>query len=232
MSLFVDGRKKVFNTLKETIHPNDKTIWFHCASLGEYEQGVPIMEKTKELFPDHKLIVTFFSPSGFEVKKNTTLANIVLYLPIDTVSNAKKFIELAHPSLAIFIKYEFWFNYIQTLYKQKIPIYFISVILRKEQYFFKIYGRWFAKQLQKVDHFFVQDTNTSDLLKSININDVTVRTRLLSLFCGFSIARHHQFQTFSIQTCPLSQPLIAAILLHQCIQLGPLRLDRYYEKFL
>ena len=91
MSLFVDGRKTVFDTLKENIHPDDKTIWFHCASLGEYEQGVPIMEKTKELFPNHKIIVTFFSSSGFEVKKNTTLANIVLYLPIDTVSNAKKF---------------------------------------------------------------------------------------------------------------------------------------------
>ena len=174
MSLFVYGRKTVFDTLKENIHPDDKTIWFHCASLGEYEQGVPIMEKTKELFPNYKIIVTFFSPSGFEVKKNTTLANIVLYLPIDTVSNAKKFIELAHPSLAIFIKYEFWPNYLVQLKEKNIPAFLVSGLFRKNQLFFKPYGGFMRKILNSFDHFFVQDDTSKELLKSINIKNITV----------------------------------------------------------
>ena len=174
MSLFVHGRKTVFDTLKESINPDDKTIWFHCASLGEYEQGVPIMEKTKELFPDYKLIVTFFSPSGFEVKKNSTLANTIVYLPIDTVSNAKKFIELAHPSLAIFIKYEFWPNYLFQLKEKNIPTLLVSGLFRKDQMFFKPYGGFMRKTLNSFDHFFVQDKISKDLLKSINIKDITV----------------------------------------------------------
>ena len=174
MSLFVYGRKTVFNTLKESIHPDDKTIWFHCASLGEYEQGVPIMEKTKELFPDYKLIVTFFSPSGFEVKKNSTLANTIIYLPIDTVSNAKKFIELAHPSLAIFIKYEFWPNYLFQLKEKKILTFLVSGLFRKDQIFFKPYGGFMRKVLNSFDHFFVQDETSKKLLNNINIKETTV----------------------------------------------------------
>jgi 3-deoxy-D-manno-octulosonic-acid transferase len=174
MSLFVYGRKTVFNTLKESIHPDDKTIWFHCASLGEYEQGVPIMEKTKELFPDYKLIVTFFSPSGFEVKKNSTLANTIIYLPIDTVSNAKKFIELAHPSLAIFIKYEFWPNYLFQLKEKKILTILVSGLFRKDQIFFKPYGGVMRKVLNSFDHFFVQDETSKKLLNNINIKETTV----------------------------------------------------------
>ena len=174
MSLFVHGRKMVFDTLKESINPDDKTIWFHCASLGEYEQGVPIMEKTKELFPDYKLIVTFFSPSGFEVKKNSTLANTIVYLPIDTVSNAKKFIELAHPSLAIFIKYEFWPNYLFQLKEKNIPTLLVSGLFRKDQIFFKPYGGFMRKALNSFDHFFVQDKTSKELLKGINIKDITV----------------------------------------------------------
>ena len=174
MSLFVYGRKTVFNTLKETIRPDDKTIWFHCASLGEYEQGVPIMEKTKELFPNYKIIVTFFSPSGFEVKKNSTLANTIVYLPIDTVSNAKKFIELAHPSLAIFIKYEFWPNYLFQLKEKNIPTLLVSGLFRKDQMFCKPYGGFMRKTLNSFDHFFVQDNTSKDLLKSINIKEITV----------------------------------------------------------
>jgi 3-deoxy-D-manno-octulosonic-acid transferase len=174
MSLFVHGRKMVFDTLKKSINPEDKTIWFHCASLGEYEQGVPIMEKTKELFPDYKLIVTFFSPSGFEVKKNSTLANTIVYLPIDTVSNAKKFIELAHPSLAIFIKYEFWPNYLFQLKEKNIPTLLVSGLFRKDQIFFKPYGGFMRKALNSFDHFFVQDKTSKELLKGINIKDITV----------------------------------------------------------
>lgn len=174
MSLFVYGRKTVFNTLKETILPDDKTIWFHCASLGEYEQGVPIMEKIKELFPNYKIIVTFFSPSGFEVKKNSTLANTIIYLPIDTVSNAKIFIELAHPSLAIFIKYEFWPNYLFQLKEKNIPTLLVSGLFRKDQLFFKPYGGFMRKVLNSFDHFFVQDETSKELLNNINIKETTV----------------------------------------------------------
>ena len=174
MSLFVYGRKTVFNTLKETILPDDKTIWFHCASLGEYEQGVPIMEKIKELFPNYKIIVTFFSPSGFEVKKNSTLANTIIYLPIDTVSNAKIFIELAHPSLAIFIKYEFWPNYLFQLKEKNIPTLLVSGLFRKDQLFFKPYGGFMRKVLNSFDHFFVQDETSKVLLNNINIKETTV----------------------------------------------------------
>ena len=174
MSLFVYGRKTVFNTLKETIRPDDKTIWFHCASLGEYEQGVPIMEKIKELFPNYKIIVTFFSPSGFEIKKNSTLANTIIYLPIDTVSNAKIFIELAHPSLAIFIKYEFWPNYLFQLKEKNIPTLLVSGLFRKDQLFFKPYGGFMRKVLNSFDHFFVQDETSKVLLNNINIKETTV----------------------------------------------------------
>ena len=174
MSLFVYGRKTVFNTLKETIRPDDKTIWFHCASLGEYEQGVPIMEKIKELFPNYKIIVTFFSPSGFEVKKNSTLANTIIYLPIDTISNAKIFIELAHPSLAIFIKYEFWPNYLFQLKEKNIPTLLVSGLFRKDQLFFKPYGGFMRKVLNSFDHFFVQDETSKVLLNNINIKETTV----------------------------------------------------------
>ena len=168
------------NIAKKTIEllrhrgPDDQTIWFHCASLGEYEQGVPIMEKTKELFPDYKLIVTFFSPSGFEVKKNSTLANTIIYLPIDTVSNAKKFIELAHPSLAIFIKYEFWPNYLFQLKEKKILTFLVSGLFRKDQIFFKPYGGFMRKVLNSFDHFFVQDETSKKLLNNINIKETTV----------------------------------------------------------
>ena len=174
MSLFANGRKSVFKTLKESINPEDKTIWFHCASLGEYEQGVPIMEKTKELFPDYKLIVTFFSPSGYEVKKNSTLADIIVYLPIDTVANAKKFLELAHPSLAVFIKYEFWPNYLFQLKENNIPTLLVSGLFRKDQLFFKPYGGFMRKALKSFDHFFVQDKISEELLNSISIKEITV----------------------------------------------------------
>ena len=174
MSLFVNGRKTVFKTLSKTIKPESKTIWFHCASLGEYEQGVPIMEKSKELFQDHQLIVTFFSPSGFEVKKNSTLADVVVYLPIDTEKNAKTFLELVHPSLAIFIKYEFWPNFLFQLKENKIPTLLVSGLFRKDQLFFKPYGGFMRKALNSFDHFFVQDKISENLLKSINLSEITI----------------------------------------------------------
>ena len=174
MKLFVKGRKSVFKTLKSQIKPEDKTIWFHCASLGEYEQGVPIMEATKKMFPDHKLLVSFFSPSGFEVKKDSSIGDITVYLPFDTQGNAKKFIKLIHPSLAVFVKYEFWPNYLIQLKKNNIPTLLVSGLFRQNQVFFKSYGSFMRSALQNIDHFFVQDEASKKLLESIKIENVSI----------------------------------------------------------
>ncbi|MBK5213561.1 MAG: 3-deoxy-D-manno-octulosonic acid transferase [Flavobacteriaceae bacterium] len=174
MKLFVNGRKDVFEILQQKISASDKTIWFHCASLGEFEQGVPIMEAMKKLKPDHKIVVSFFSPSGFEIKKNTPLADVVVYLPMDTVSNAKKFIAAIHPSLAFFVKYEFWPNYLFELERKNIPTLLVSCIFRENQIFFKSYGGFMRKALAAFEHFFVQDENSEALLKSIGFNTITV----------------------------------------------------------
>ena len=174
MGLFVKGRKSVVNTLKSTLKKGDKTIWFHCASLGEYEQGVPIIKKTKEEFPDHKIIVSFFSPSGFEVKKNDKLADCTVYLPLDTPKNAKNFIDLLQPSVAIFIKYEFWPNYLFELKKKSIPTILVSGLFRKDQVFFKFYGGFMRRTLNSFSHFFVQDQLSKSLLKQLKISQVTV----------------------------------------------------------
>ena len=167
MSLFVKGRKSVIDTIKSTLKKGDKTIWFHCASLGEYEQGVPIIKKTKEEFPDHKIIVSFFSPSGFEVKKNDKLADCTVYLPLDTPKNAKNFIDLLQPSVAIFIKYEFWPNYLFELKKKSIPTILVSGLFRKDQVFFKFYGGFMRRTLNSFSHFFVQDQLSKNLLRAI-----------------------------------------------------------------
>lgn len=174
MNLFVEGRKTVFEILQQKISPSDKTIWFHCASLGEFEQGVPIMEAVKKLKPDHKIVISFFSPSGFEIKKNTSLADAVVYLPMDTPSNARKFISAIHPSLAFFVKYEFWPNYLFALQKNNIPTLLVSGVFRKNQLFFKPYGGFMRKALSKFEHFFLQEENSAKLLKGIGFENVTV----------------------------------------------------------
>ena len=174
MGLFVKGRKSVVNTLKSTLKKGDKTIWFHCASLGEYEQGVPIIKKTKEEFPDHKIIVSFFSPSGFEVKKNDKLADCTVYLPLDTPKNAKNLIDLLQPSVAIFIKYEFWPNYLFELKKKSIPTILVSGLFRKDQVFFKFYGGFMRRTLNSFSHFFVQDQLSKNLLEQLKISQVSV----------------------------------------------------------
>ena len=174
MDLFVKGRKSVINTLKNTLKKGDKTVWFHCASLGEYEQGVPVIKKTKEEFPDYKIIVSFFSPSGFEVKKNNTLADCTVYLPLDTPKNAKNFIDLLQPSVAIFIKYEFWPNYLFELKKKSIPTILVSGLFRKDQVFFKFYGGFMRRTLNSFSHFFVQDQLSKNLLEQLKISQVSV----------------------------------------------------------
>ena len=174
MKLFVDGRKLVFQTLADKIQSSDKTIWFHAASLGEYEQGLPVIEAIKHQFPNHKIVVTFFSPSGYEVRKNNTVANVTVYLPLDTISNAKQFIELVHPEMAFFIKYEYWPNYLNELKKQQIKTYLISGILREKQAFFKWYGGFYRNALKTFDYFFVQNESSKKLLQSIGFNNVKV----------------------------------------------------------
>ena len=174
IKLFVEGRKNVFSTLKSQIAPTDKCIWFHAASLGEFEQGLPVMEKIRTKFPNHKMVLTFFSPSGYEVRKNTKAADIVIYLPLDTPSNAKKLIAIVNPELAFFIKYEYWPNYLNELKKKNIPTYLISGIFRKNQLFFKWYGGFYRKALDAFHHFFVQNSSSKELLLQLNKTNVTV----------------------------------------------------------
>ena len=174
MKLFVAGRKTVFSTLASKIKSDDKTIWFHAASLGEYEQGLPVIEVIKLKFPSHKIVVTFFSPSGYEVRKNNTVADVTVYLPLDTSSNAKQFIQLVHPEMVFFIKYEYWPNYLNELRKHQIKTYLISGILRENQAFFKWYGGFYRNALKTFDYFFVQNENSKKLLQSIGFNNVKV----------------------------------------------------------
>jgi len=163
------GRKGLLKKIRKDISKEDKLIWFHCASLGEFEQGRPVIEAVKSTFSDHKILLTFFSPSGFEVRKNYAGADFIYYLPLDTAVNAKKFINRTKPRMVFFIKYEFWFNYINELNKNKIPLFIVSAIFRKSQYFFKPGAGWIRKQLQKVTYFFVQNQDSLELLYKANV---------------------------------------------------------------
>lgn len=174
IKLFVDGRKTVFSTLQSKLQKGDKTIWFHAASLGEYEQGLPVIEKIKEKFPNHKIVVSFFSPSGYEVRKNNTVADATVYLPLDTKSNAKRFIQTIHPEKVFFIKYEYWPNYLNELKQRGIDTYLISGIFRENQSFFKWYGGFYRNALQTFKYFFVQNDASKALLQSIGYNNVMV----------------------------------------------------------
>jgi 3-deoxy-D-manno-octulosonic-acid transferase len=174
IKLFVEGRKVVFTTLEQKIKPTDKTIWFHAASLGEYEQGLPVIEKIKEHFPFHKIVVTFFSPSGYEVRKNNTVADVTVYLPLDTQKNAQQFIKFLHPDLVFFIKYEFWPNYLAELKKRNTKTYLISGILRENQLFFKWYGGFYRDALNAFTYFFVQNETSKKLLQQIGKTNVSV----------------------------------------------------------
>lgn len=171
MKLFIDGRKQSFAVLENQIDNNQEYIWFHVASLGEYEQGLPVMEEIKAKYPEYKLLLTFFSPSGFEIRKNNKIADITIYLPLDTKQNVKRFLNIVQPKMVFFIKYEFWPNYLNELKNRNIPTYLISGIFRQNQLFFKWYGGFYRKALQSFDHFFVQNDASAHLLKSINFNN-------------------------------------------------------------
>ncbi len=172
--LWVNGRKDIFDKIKATIKPNEEIYWFHCASLGEYEQGKPLIEKLKTDNNSLKILVTFFSPSGYEYRKNEVLIDYCFYLPIDTKKNAQTFIELIKPKKAFFIKYEFWFFYLQELHQQKIPTYLISGVFRENQLFFKWYGCTHKKMLTFFSFFFVQNEKSKQLLNSLKYTNVLV----------------------------------------------------------
>lgn len=174
IKLFVEGRKTVFTALEENIKPGNKTIWFHAASLGEYEQGLPVMEKVRAKHPGHKIVLTFFSPSGYEVRKNATTADVIVYLPMDTLANAKKFLAIVKPEKVFFIKYEFWPNYLNELKKTDAKVYLVSGFFRKDQVFFKWYGGFYRNALKTFRHFFVQYESSKALLQSIGYNNVTI----------------------------------------------------------
>ena len=174
IKLFVDGRKAVLLTLAQNIKATDKTIWFHAASPGEYEQGLPVIEKVKDKYPTHKIIISFFSPSGYEVRKNNQVADLTVYLPLDTQSNAQEFIRLAHPDMAFFIKYEFWPNYLNELKDKQIPTYLISGIFRENQLFFKWYGQFYKKALDAFTYFFVQNEKSKKLLQQLGKSNVAI----------------------------------------------------------
>ncbi|MFN4235110.1 MAG: 3-deoxy-D-manno-octulosonic acid transferase [Bacteroidia bacterium] len=173
--LWTEGRKNIFNQLENTFK-NEKgsVIWFHCASLGEFEQGRPIIEKIKANHSQYKILITFFSPSGYEIRKNYSGADYVFYLPIDTALNAKKFIEIIQPKMAFFIKYEFWYHYLHTLKNKKIPTYLISALFRKNQIFFKPYGSLYRNILKCYDYIFVQDDDSMELLMELGLKNICV----------------------------------------------------------
>ena len=170
----VEGQRETADILRKGIAPDDRVVWFHAASLGEFEQGRPIMERLRKQHPEYKILLSFFSPSGYEVRKNYEGADVICYLPFDTPHNAKKFIELAHPEIAIFIKYEFWGNYLTQLHQSGVKTYSVSSIFRPGQRFFKKWNPYSKVVLHQFDHFFVQNETSKQLLASIDIHCVTV----------------------------------------------------------
>ena len=168
------GEREAFRILKEKVDPDAKYVWFHAASLGEFEQGRPLMEQLRKEHPEYKILLTFFSPSGYEVRKNYEGADIITYLPLDTITNARRFLRLVRPVMAFFIKYEFWYNYLHILKYRNVPVYSVSSIFRPDQVFFKWYGRQYGRVLNCFTYFFVQNEISKDLLGRIGIHQVSI----------------------------------------------------------
>jgi 3-deoxy-D-manno-octulosonic-acid transferase len=169
----IKGQHETFDKLRREIDPTQQYVWVHAASLGEFEQGRPLIERIHAEHPHLKILLTFFSPSGYEVRKNYEGADVICYLPFDTPLNARRFVRLANVKMAFFVKYEFWPNYIGALYSNDIPVYSVSSIFRPDQIFFRWYGKSYAKCLHKITHFFVQNDASIDLLKGLDITAVT-----------------------------------------------------------
>jgi 3-deoxy-D-manno-octulosonic-acid transferase len=168
------GERNAVRVLKEKVDPKAQYVWFHAASLGEFEQGRPLMEQLRREHPEYKILLTFFSPSGYEVRKNYEGADIICYLPLDTITNARRFLRTIRPVMAFFIKYEFWYNYLHILKHRNVPVYSVSSIFRPKQIFFRWYGRQYAHVLKCFTHFFVQNEISKKLLAKIGIKDVSI----------------------------------------------------------
>ena len=173
-NLFFEGRKNSFKILREEINPTDKNIWFHVASLGEFEIAKPLIESLKSKIGDLKIIVTFFSPSGLENSKDYKFADSMVYLPIDLSVNAKKFIKIVNPKVAVFIKNDIWSNYLKFLKKNDSIIYSVSSKFDESQFYFKFYGKWFLNKLKKIDLFYVQDINSKKILEKYLSNNISI----------------------------------------------------------
>ena len=172
--LWIEGRKNSFQNLRTQLKPEHHRIWVHAASLGEFEQGRPLIEKIKEQHPEVQIFLTFFSPSGYEVRKNYCGADYIFYLPMDSKRNAQRFIDLVNPQKVLFIKYEFWYHYLSALKKRNIPVYLCSANFRENQMFFKWWGGWYRKLLHFFSHFFVQTATSKQLLESIGLSNLTI----------------------------------------------------------
>ena len=168
------GERQALKVLREKVDPNARYIWFHAASLGEFEQGRPLMEHLRKTYPEYKILLTFFSPSGYEVRKNYEGADIICYLPLDTIRNARRFLRAIKPVMAFFIKYEFWYNYLHILQHRGVPTYSVSSIFRPDQIFFQWYGKGYGRVLKCFTHFFVQNIESKNLLGKLDIHDVEV----------------------------------------------------------
>ena len=168
------GERQALKVLREKVDPNARYIWFHAASLGEFEQGRPLMEYLRKTHPEYKILLTFFSPSGYEVRKNYEGADIICYLPLDTICNARRFLRSIKPVMAFFIKYEFWYNYLHILQHRGVPTYSVSSIFRPDQIFFQWYGKGYGRVLKCFTHFFVQNIESKNLLGKLDIHDVEV----------------------------------------------------------
>ena len=170
----VEGRKSTFKILKDSISENDKTLWFHCASLGEYEQGLPVFTKLRNHYKSHKIVLSFFSPSGYDIKKNSPIADLVVYIPLDTRTNAKRFLNLVKPELSVFVKYDIWPNFLYELKSQQKRALLISASFRENQIYFKTYGGFFRKALFTFEHIFTQNEVSKEILNAINYKTVSV----------------------------------------------------------
>ena len=171
---WVAGRKNIFSQIEKALNGNEDIAWFHASSLGEFEQGRPVIESFREKHPNYKIFLTFFSPSGYEIRKNYEGADYIFYLPKDSKLNAKRLINLVNPKIVFFVKYEYWYHYLKKLKKDKIPTYIFSAIFREKQLFFKWYGAWYRKMLSCFTKIYVQNETSKQLLKKINISNVEV----------------------------------------------------------
>ncbi len=195
----VIGRQNTFKTLETHLNSNDKTLWFHCASLGEYEQGLPVFKVLREHYKQHKIVLSFFSPSGYEIRKNSPIADIIIYLPLDSKSHAKRFIDIVNPELTIFVKYDIWPNFLNELKRRSLRAILISAAFRKNQSYFKFHGAELRRALFAFEHIFTQNEASKSLLQSINYNEVTVSgdTRFDRVFSQLELNNNLSFiETF------------------------------------